>query len=34
VLVANKWVEVEQTVGEMRISLGERARNPNEGTSG
>lgn len=24
---------VDQTVGEMRISLGERARNPNEGTS-
>jgi hypothetical protein len=26
VLVANRWVEVEQTVGELRIRLGERAR--------
>lgn len=26
VLVANKWVEVEQTVAELRIRLGERAR--------
>ena len=26
VLLLNKWVEVEQTVGELRIRLGERAR--------
>ena len=26
VLQRNKWVEVEQTVGELRIRLGERAR--------
>lgn len=32
-LARNKWVEVDQTVGEMRISLGERARKLNEGTS-
>jgi hypothetical protein len=25
VLALNKWVEVEQTVGELRIRLGERA---------
>jgi hypothetical protein len=34
VLVANRWVEVEQTVGEMRISLGERARKLTERTPG
>ena len=28
VLVANKWVEVEQTVGELLIRLGERALKP------
>ena len=26
VLQRNKWVEVEQTVGELRIRLGERAK--------
>ena len=26
VLARNKWIEVEQTVGELRIRLGERAR--------
>ena len=25
-LARNKWVEMEQTVGELRIRLGERAR--------
>ena len=30
VLLLNKWVEVEQTVGELRIRLGERARKLND----
>jgi hypothetical protein len=29
VLVANRWVEVEQTVAELRIRNGERARKLN-----
>jgi hypothetical protein len=31
VLALNKWVEVESSVGEIRIRLGERARKLNEG---
>ena len=30
VLRRNKWIEVEQTVGQLRIRLGERARRLNE----
>jgi hypothetical protein len=33
VLVANRWVEVEQTVAEMRIRLGDRALPLNEAAS-
>ena len=33
VLQRNKWVTVEQTVGEIRIRLGERARKLNEPTA-
>jgi hypothetical protein len=29
-LALNKWVDVEQTVGELRIRLGERGRRLNE----
>ena len=32
VLARKKWVEVEQTVAELRIRLGERARKLNEFT--
>ena len=33
VLVLNKWVEVEEAVGELRIRLGERARKLTEATA-
>jgi hypothetical protein len=29
-LTRNQWIEVEQTVGELRIRLGERARKLDE----
>ena len=34
VLVRNKWVLVEQTVGELRIRLGERAKEVETGRDG
>ena len=29
-LALNEWIEIDQTVGELRIRLGERARNLNK----
>jgi hypothetical protein len=34
VLVRNKWLDVEQTVGELRIRLGQRARTPSSADVG